>query len=277
MSELFARAGIVTVDEIALTIDPDDPGGSLDVAFDVYRTTKPEPNTADVQIWNLTPENRLLLEEQGNVPVRIEAGYKDATSEIFLGVARTVFTTREGPDLITHLQSGDGEKEHKSSRVNVSIAPGATNQQAIDAVVKALALGEGNSATAAAKFAAATPLFPQGVVLTGSAAQVLQRLMLSLGFEYSIQNGALQILEIGEPLAGTATELTPDTGMVGSPSIDNEGTLTIQCLMIPEIFPGRLLVVESEFLSGNFRVESCKYTGDTAGNDWYIDIEAKKL
>lgn len=265
------------VDEIELTIDPDDPGGSLDVAFDIFRTAKSEPNTAEIKVWNLTPEKRFVLEEQGNVPVSVEAGYKDQTSQLFLGVARTVYTTREGADLITVLQSGDGEKEHQSSRINVSIAAGATNQQAIDAVVKALALGAGNSANAATKIASAKPLFPQGAVLTGSAAQVLQRLMLSLGLEYSIQNGALQVLTAGEPLAGTATKLTPETGLVGSPSIDNEGILTAQALLIPEIFPGRLLVVESEFLSGNFRVESCKYVGDTAGNDWYVEVEAKKL
>lgn len=277
MTRLFQRAGVVTVDEIELTIDPADPGGSLDVSFDVFRTTKPEPNTADIQIWNMTPENRFLLEEQGNVPVQIEAGYKDATSLLFLGIARTVFTVREGADIITTLQSGDGEKEYQRSRINVSIAKGATNQQALDAIVKALAVGDGNAPSLSAKIAASPPLYPQGTVLTGSAAQILQRFTESLGLEFSIQNGALQILEAGTPLQGTATELTSETGMVGAPSVDNEGVLSVTALLIPEIFPGRLLKVESEFLSGNFRVESCRYTGSTFDNDWYVDVEAQKL
>ena len=265
------------VDEIELVIDPDNAGGALDVAFDIFRTTKPEPNTAEIRVWNLSPEHRFILEEQGNVPVQVEAGYSDQTSLLFLGVARTVYTVRDGTDLITILQTGDGEQEYQQARVNVSIAPGATNKQAVDAVVKALGLGEGNLSSVAASIAAGQPLFPQGAVLTGSASQVLHRVMQSLGLEFSIQSGALQILKVGEPLSGTATELTPNTGLVNSPSIDNEGVLTAQSLIIPDIFPGRPLSVESEFLSGNFRVESCRYSGDTAGSEWYIDIEAKKL
>jgi hypothetical protein len=258
--------------------DANEPGGSLDVSFDVFRTAKPEPNTCELEVFNLNPNNRLALEEEGKkIAISVEAGYKDQTALLFLGVARTIFTQREGADLITTLQSGDGEKEYQQSRINISIAAGATNKQALDAVIKALGLGEGNTAQLAGQLAATKPLFPQGTVLTGSAAQVLYWLTSSLGFEFSIQDGALQVLSIGEPLAGTATKLTPDTGLIGSPSIDNEGVITAQALLIPEIFPGRLLTVESEFLSGNFRVETCRYTGSTFDNAWYVDIEGQKL
>lgn len=279
MTRLFNRAGKVNAGglELSLGADAVEPGGHLDVAFDIFRTIKPEPNTADIQIWNLNPENRLLLEESGDIPVQLEAGYEESTTLLFLGVARTVFTVRDGSDLITTLQSGDGEKEYQQARVNVTIAPGATNQQVLDAVIKALGLGEGNTASIAAKIAASKPLFPQGALLTGSAAQVLHEVTQSLGFEFSIQDGALQILQIGEPLTGTATKLTPDTGLVGSPSVDSEGVITAQALLIPDIFPGRQIVIESEFLSANARVETCRYTGDTAGDDWYVDVEAMKL
>jgi hypothetical protein len=105
----------------------------------------------------------------------------------------------------------------------------------------------------------------------------MTRVAQSLGFEWSIQEGALQLLQNAEPLAATATLLTPSTGLVGTPSIDVGGILTAQALMIPDIFPGRLIVLESERLTGNYRVETCNYSGNTAGPDWYIDIEAKKL
>lgn len=284
MTRLFQRAGVVIVNEIELTIDPEDPGGALDVAFDITRTIKPEPNTADIKIWNLSPDHRKSLEELDNVPVQVEAGYAGQTSLLFRGITRTVFTVREGPDLVTTLQTGDGEKEYKTARINiavaggpVTVAAGLSNIQAIRTVVRALGIGEGNLVSVQGQIAAAIPLFPNGTVLTGSASQILQRLLQSLGLEWSIQNGTLQILQAGQALIGTATVLTPETGLVGSPSVDNKGILSAQSLMIPDIFPGRLLLLSSEFLAGTFRIETCKYSGATAENDWYIDIEAKKL
>jgi hypothetical protein len=106
---------------------------------------------------------------------------------------------------------------------------------------------------------------------------VLTRLTRSLGLEWTIQNGAIQFLSLNAPLVGQAVLLSSETGMVGSPSVDNKGVLSVQTLLIPDIFPGRQIVVEGKRLSGSYRCEVCRYTGDTASNDWYIDIEAKKL
>lgn len=274
MTLLFKRAARIVIDVIELVVDPADPGSSLDVAFSIERSLQPEPNTAEIQVWNLNPDHRSQLEELDRVAVTVEAGYEEQTALLFSGTVRTVFTTREGPDLITTLQSGDGEKEYQQSRVNLSIAAGTPNNSVLQQVTKALGVNEGNLSSAVLPTA---PLFPQGGVLSGSASQIMTRITQSLGFEWSIQEGALQLLLANAPLAATATLLKSDTGLVGSPSVDSEGILTAQSLLIPEIFPGRLIVLESERLSGNYRVEKCNYSGDTAGSDWYIDLEAKKL
>ncbi len=295
MTRLFKRAARIVVADIELVVDPVQLGQSLSVAFSIERSLKPEPNTAEIQIWNLNADHRSQLEESGNppkgsgekgepltqpkagVPATIEAGYEAQTSLIFSGTLRTVFTVREGPDLITTLQTGDGEKQYQRSRISLSLAPATPNTSVLQQIVKALGLGEGNLAAASALLLTLPPLFPQGGVLSGSSSQIMTRVSQSLGFEWSIQDGAVQLLQVSAPIQGTAVLLTPDSGLVGSPSIDSEGVLTAQCLLIPDIFPGRLLVLESERLSGNYRVEKCNYSGQSAGVEWYIDLEAKKL
>lgn len=277
MTRLFGRSARIVIETIELVVDPTALGSSLDVAFSVERSLKPEPNTAEIQVWNLNEDHRARLEELERVPATIEAGYEEQTALLFSGSLRTVFTVREGADLLTTLQSGDGEKEYQQSRVNLSIAPATPNTSVLEQITKALGISQGNLSTVSALLAASPPLLPQGGVLSGSASQIMTRVTQSLGFEWSIQDGALQLLQVSAPLQGTAVLLTPNTGLVGSPSVDSEGILTAQSLLIPDIFPGRLLVLESERLSGNYRVEKCAYSGNTAAADWYIDIEAKKL
>ena len=277
MTALFRRSARIVVDTIELALDPIDPTQSLDVSFSIDRSLEPEPNAAQVQIWNLNPDHRSQLEELDKVPVSVEAGYEGQTSLIFLGSMRTVYTIREGADLLTLLESGDGETEYQQSRINVGIASGTSNTSVLDQIVKSLKIGRGNLDTFAGQITAAKQLFPQGGAISGQVSRVMTEITASLGFTWSIQNGAIQLLPRTQSLTGKAVSLTPSTGLVGSPSVDNKGVLTAQCLLIPDVFPGRLLVLESERLSGNYKVEKCRYTGDTPSTNWYIDIEAKKL
>lgn len=277
MTVLFKRAAEIVLDTIQLTIAGNEPSSALDVAFSIERSLKPDPNTAEIQVWNLNEDHRSQLEDAERIPCTVSAGYLDSIALIFSGTLRTAFTVREGPDLVTTLASGDGEKEYQRSRVNLSVAPKTPNPSLMQQITKAIGIGEGNLGTATPQLLAAPAMLPQGGVLSGSASQIMTRTAQSLGFEWSIQDGALQLLKVATPLAATAVLLTPETGLVGSPSVDNEGILSAQCLMIPDVFPGRLLVLESERLSGSYRIEKCKYSGNTAGPDWYVDIEAKKL
>jgi hypothetical protein len=250
---------------------------ALDFQFAVERTLETEPNTAEIKVWNLSPANRLRLEALGKIPCYIEAGYLGQTSVIFLGDLRRAFTERDGPDLITTIESGDGEEATQTARVNVSIAPGTTNSAIFRAVLGAFGILEGNLASVPVD--AQRQLMARGGVVSGSASQVLTRLALGIGVRWSIQSGMAQFTLGAQPIQGTAVFLSADTGLIGTPSIDSKGVLTAKALMIPDIFPGRLLVLQSTTprLSGNYRVTKTQHTGDTSGDDWYVEVEAKRL
>jgi hypothetical protein len=266
---LFKRRIRVVVD----TIEAKD----LAMTFRIHKSLKPEPNTAELTIYNLNPDHRSALEQLKTASVLIEAGYEQGVSTLFLGDLRTAISTNEGPDIVTKLSSGDGEKATKKSRVKVSLKKGAaTPQKVLEAVAKALGVGEGNLKTALSQLGAVANHFSEGTVITGSAAKEMTAICQSLGLTWSIQDGKLQILSLRKALDGEAIKLSKDTGMIGSPTVDNDGVLSVNMLLAPDVFPGRKLVLEAQRLKGQYRIETCDYAGDTHGQDWYIKITAKR-
>lgn len=278
MTRLFQREVAVTVDTIRFT--------GLDCAFRVEKTTKVQPNTCELSIWNLTRDHQSQLEQlvprtktqatQG-IPCQIEAGYKDAVSLVWLGDLRTADTVREGADWVTHLTSGDGEKAWKNAKIHVSYGPKTSLETALRAMARALGVGEGNlSKTVARLKQAGSAIFPAGTSISGPVSRELTAFAQSADLEVSIQDGALQFLDRGKALAGTSLLLNSETGLVDSPTVDNEGVLTAKMLMIPDVRCGGLVTVDAERIQGTYRIEKATWSGDTAGTDWYIEISGKR-
>lgn len=269
--DLFHRRVVVRVGALDLR--------DLDVAFEIERTLKPEPNTCSLKLYNLNGDHRSQVESLATVPVIVEAGYRDAgTTVLFHGDLRNVQTTREGPDLITSLESGDGEQGRRQSRVNRSFSSNTSVEAVLRELARAMQVGIGNAIEAIRAVALETgpALFRERVVLSGGVAAELEQLLRSCGLEYSIQGGALQVLRRGQPLVGAAVLLSPSTGLIDSPvkELDDRRRpiVTARCLIVPDLYPGRLVRIESERINGQFRVEAASYKGDTAGPDWSIDL-----
>lgn len=269
-TQLFNRQVRVIVDTIDIN--------GLDCQFTIKKNLKPDPNTCDLKIWNLNKSHRSALEEMKAASVYIEAGYESGMSVLFVGDLRTSMSITEGPDIITSLSSGDGEKAIRKSRVNVSIKKDTKTADVLRIIAQALGVGEGNLSSAVSRLQSSgiADLFSEGTVLTGSAAREMTQICHAAGLDWSIQDGKLQILPLRTSLSGTAIELSSSSGLIGAPTIDNDGVLSARMLLIPDVFPGRKIVLNSVRLKGQYRIEECTYTGDTAGQDWYTDIKAKR-
>lgn len=270
MSKLFGRSVRLTIDKLELS--------ELDLQFKVTKNLKPEPNTCDLRVYNIAPEHRKLLEKAKKLPVRLEAGYGTDLFQVYLGEVRGAHTVVEGPDIVTVLTSGDSEKEIQTARINVPLGPGASVQQALTAIARTIKVGTGNIASLSAKLASAglVTLHPHGGVLSGDSIQELTDFCSSAGLEWSIQDGQLQILNLNKPLDGLAFEISSQTGLVGSPTVDTKGIAKATCLLTPGIRPGVKVAFKTLSVTGGYRVIECEYTGDRAGNDWYVEVSAKK-
>lgn len=270
MTEIRDRVAEVVADTLRLD--------GMRVAFEVERSLRPTPNKASIKIWNLSRDHRGQLEQMKRVPVSVRAGYRTTgMTQIFLGELSRVVSEPSGADIVTTIGGGDGAKQITTSRVSRTFAPGTRTADVLRHVAESVGAGMGNALTEIAQgnFGALGEVFAQGTTIHGNAAAELGRLCDSAGLEYSIQDGRLQMMRRGRALAATAVRLSPLTGLLGSPSVDAKGVLSAECMMIPDVFPGRRVLIESRFVRGVYRVEKAAYSGDLRGNDWKIKIEGK--
>jgi hypothetical protein len=282
--KLWNRKFSVSVEDIKITdLDPTDPSKpGLDVAFSVTKTLKKEPNTIDLTIYNLNEKHRNQIAKVEDPVVQVEAGYEDGMSLIFSGQVRGAFSFREGPDWVTELHSGDAEKKLKNSRISKSYKKGTKLATVINDLVVQLGVGRGNIDTIVLdpflEFLEGGNETLNGMVVDGSCREQLDSLLVSMGYEWSVQDGDIQVLENNKPLPGTAFLLTPGSGLVDSPRIGSEGLIEVTSLMNGQIIPGSTIAIESNQIPKSFyRAERCDYVGDIAGQDWYTQIEAKEL
>lgn len=266
----FGRKYFVTVE----TIKTD----KLDVDFNIVKTTAKEPNTCGLHIFNLNDDHRNELAQLKKPMCEIEAGYEDEDiGLIFRGHVRDIHSEKIGPDWITEINTGDGEDALQTARVNMSFKPGTSLSVPIKKLAEQMKVGLGNAAIKAldGDFTGAQNEFLNGVVLSGRASTELDGLLKGANLEWSVQDNELQIMTVGEVLAGMAIVIDAEHGMIGSPTIGSDGILNVTTLMNWGIVPGRSLKVKSQEVPESFyRAERCEYIGDTSGNDWFVQIEA---
>lgn len=259
----------------------------LRVSFDVKRKLKTASanatNTATVQIWNLSAETRARLLEK-NRKVLLFAGYKDGEGIelLFEGTIVSVNHDRQLPDVVTRIESHDGEGTLRTAHLSKSYKEGASASQILKDVIKSLGL----PTSFVAKFE--DKKFLQGFAHHGPAKDAMDKMCKSLGLEWSIQNGFTQVLKQNEPdnTDKALILITDKSGLIGSPERlkqiqddpnkdKNPNGYTIKSLLQPRLNPGSHVAVQSREIKlvTSFRVENVNHKGDTHGQDWTSEIE----
>jgi hypothetical protein len=275
---------------------------SLDIAFDIEKDASREPNSAQIRIWNLSPETRGRITESSPLTVVLAAGYdwtgphtveSGRIATLFSGDVRVASSAaaparrpagrkrrnslsvqRDLVDVITTIEAEDAGTAYRTATVSLSCGAGGSVLAAIRHCLSAMAVGEGNLMELGSLGLGGEILtFAAGTTLYGQAHRELDRLIRSCGLTWSIQDGALQLRQAGRALAATAIRLTPTTGLIGSPEPDaQDGTVAATALLIPGLYPGRPVVLEARDLSGSYQVRRVRYVGDTAGAEWYAQL-----
>lgn len=253
--------------------DPDAPG--MRVVFKVSASTQKEPNTAEITVTNLAPDHRAALQQKG-VKVQLEAGYVGSgLSTFFRGDTRTVDHVRDKADWNSKIKCGDGDRAFRYAQASQSFSADTAAADVLKYLGGQLGLQLGNVPAKVADF---STRFGSGYIVEGSVQRNLDRLVKSLGFTWSIQEGALQVLAPGEALAAAVPLLTPETGLIGSPEMGSPETkgkpqlLKFKALLTP-VRPGGLVELRSERYNGQVRVNKVEHSGDIRGQDWYSAIE----
>jgi len=267
----------------------------LRVTFKIEKTIQRDPNTADLQIYNLSKDSRAALGapdptkialKQTGIPTVIEAGYFGNTSLIFSGNVEYSATNRAGTDWVTTLQSADGGKQLRSSRINVSFDSSTLLKDVLKTAADSLGVGLGNITQELDKGAprSSAQQYVKGLVLSGQTSNELDKIIKRAGFNWSVQDGQIQLIRPGGVInPNEAILLQQGTGLIGVPELGEKGIIKCRSLLQPELTPGKKIQVRSGLKNGQydidgfFRIDKATLTGDTWGGDWYTDIEGSPL
>jgi len=272
VTTLFDRAGFCQIGDRRFL--------NLHFRFKVTKSLSGEPNTAEVQVWGLSESSRAAIPD-ATVPVLLVAGYKDATEVVFFGDARTVDHEKQGPDWVTHIRCGDGERRYEDAYSAMSFGPGTEVKKVIEQLATDLgvssrdalqALRSGDVKTAFSKFL-------QGYAAQGRTVRELDRVTKAAQVDWSTQDGSLQLLEPGKATKDEAVLLSPATGMIlspthGKPQKPGEPSyLKVRSLLMPRIRPGRSVQVDSAQYKGVYRCERVVHAGDIYGQEWQTETD----
>lgn len=273
MSELFGRQVVLQVGDLQVR--------NLRISFSVTRSVKEEPNAATVSVYNLKEETRARLAREPGLAVFLSAGYESGGGLLFSGQTRKggVNSVKQGPDWVTKLECGDGAGAYSTANASVSLAKGSSAKDVVLALVKSLKVDPGNVEAALAKggFRQGLTGYPSGYAFRGKASMGLSQVFASLGLQWSIQDGKLQVLRPAETAQGQALLLSPTSGLIGSPEYavpDKKGgpvTLRARSLLRAELRPGLRVVVRSREIDGAFKCLKVVHAGDSHGAEWGSD------
>lgn len=246
----------------------------LRVNFTVEKTSESNPNTAKISIFNLNESSRGFCEKKGQALI-LEVGYaplnQNVTKEIiFQGDTGKVSSERQGPDWVTTFEVGDGEKNLTNKNFNKVFQKSASLRTMIDEVVGSLGFAKGPIDGIDDK------TFNSPVVLSGGSKELLDQLTREAGAEWSIQNGALQILKATKGSKEEVVVISKETGLLGVPVKREEG-IEVTCLIQPKLYPGRRIQIISSTFNGVYRIRKANFDGDTREGDWKAKLECLEI
>lgn len=249
----------------------------LKIQFSVEKTVTGTPNEAEIKIWNLSDASRAEINEE-LAEITLEAGYEyeGNVGVIFRGFTRDITHDRQGTDIITTIQCGDGDKSARKSYVSKTYDAGTNVEDIVKDIqgqMEGVELGE-------LKFPENMSVPKRPISFMTTPQRSLDELGRSFGFYWSVQNGALEVIP-GDGFLSEVTDITPQTGMIGVPSITDSG-IVVKCLLDPDIRPNRQVNIQSETTdregrSGLYRVSSVAYGGDNWDGDFYCELEAELI
>lgn len=293
--------------------DPEDPlgnllefqeGRGLRMRFDILKTNDLQPNTGQVQIYNLNETTRgeitgrvkrnlevpLSVESGTAVPdaqvtasnggfayVRLFAGYGSAPEQILEGAAATATSDRPGLDWITSLAFGDSENSLRASLANKVFGPGTPLLPVVQYLVNTLGVATAPTFAATLLGAGGRTDFPKGISLFGQARDLLGELLSLLDLRAQITDGELTLVDRDGAISVAPLVITDLDGLLEAPAPLEGETYQIVSDLEPQLAPGRLVNITTTTLQGTFVVQQVRHRGDTHGSRFRSTTELRTL
>lgn len=243
----------------------------LHVNFSLQKSDLETQNTGRVTVWNLNPSQLSVLNEKDCV-VSLRAGYGNQLPLIFAGIVSYVCTSLDSADRKTEIEVIDNLVEVRDTYVAVSYN-GTVNWKTIFDDVAAQ-MGVAISYSYNAKFVDIS----NGFSFVGLARDIMTKGCKCCNLSWSLQNGVMQVKKPGDVMSKEVFVLSPDTGLLGIPArvvltqedstAENQLGWDVEYFLNGAINIDDYVKLESETVTGFFRVYSLEISGDNVSGDW---------
>lgn len=266
MRNFHRKIGLVIADGSGKAFDL----SGFRVVFSIEKTAAEQPNTAKIEIWNLSDATASALLTGKMTRIILQAGYADNSSVIFDGNVIAAKRVRQEADVVLSIDAGDGDQSYSYAVIQQSVAAGYSSADVAKASVEELqSKGTRGSTTDAV---AGDAKFPRGRVMFGPARKFAREVAKTTDCQWSIQDGRVVFCKVKSATEGAkAFLLSKTSGLVGAPTVDKDGMKAVCCLN-PQLRIYDPIQLESEFVKGTYKILTVKHAGDTHGNTWTTEL-----
>jgi len=272
-------------------------GTALDVSnlrctFRIEKTYHSVANYSEITIYNLSAETEGTIINEYN-RVIVNAGYQgtDANDnpkqygKIFDGNIIQVLRDKDdnNVDYRLTLHCGDGDNFLNSNFIKMTMNAGATHRQAIENIATV--------ATVPTEIGKITPdlnpiTLPRGKVFFGAPKKYLREIASDNNASFWVDNGEIYIGKTTDT-AGQAIVITPETGLIGTPQMVQDGII-IKMLLNANIGLMSMIKLDNSNIrqikqqigqvpvmldqDGQYQAYKIVHEGDTRGQNWYTQI-----
>lgn len=261
------------------------------IVFNVDKTEGKDPNTAQVEIYNLSEKTRNIIkkrEEKDTLFIILNAGYIDGDGEelVFTGNVKTIVHQIDKPEIVTVITANDGDNALFNTKLSLSHGAGVSGDTILHQILKAIPISS-NFPTLTVPDKA----YANGFAFAGLAKDALTKVTKFLDLNWSIQNNEIRLIPFDGDDKTRAVSLSPETGLIGSPERLTASTRKAKglskkdkpgwkftSLLSPKINPtGKIAVQSREIVEQTtFTVFTVTHKGDTHGGEWNTVTEVRE-
>ena len=249
----------------------------LKVRFDITKNLIGSPAKAKFEIFNLSQQSRQAI-KKGYI-VQMQAGYNGLIETLFTGniVPNGLKSARNGPDIITSMECGDGESSIVMTVLNKAYPAGTYLAQVVRDCALAMQLVDSDDpvgVNSGSILQVPEVTYGRGLTIEGPVKKTLDDLLKPQGLRWYVTNGNLNIIPVKSTNGSAAIVVSKDTGMIGTPSQNDQYT-EFAALLNPKLLPGQLvqLISENTSLNGFYKIMSGHYEGDTHDSKWQVTCQ----
>lgn len=262
------------------------PPMNLNFSVDKSSSALRKQNTGEIEIYNLPEEYLKLL--QGDYPVAfLKVGYQNGDIiTILKGEVVSVSTRKQGPEKVTQLLLGSGYVELNHKTISKVVPEGKSVKEVIQALQTEMT---GISKGVFSGFNINNKVL-YGYSMSGTARETLDNICRTYHLDYNIDNDILYVHDA----EGTIDEnyslaplINEASGLIDLPyetkvnvgkakkSIDNKGGVHFKILLNPTLQAGSIIRIESETITGWYKISDLRHYGGNRTNDWYTECKCE--